>query len=292
MTSIYPITPPPPAARGQVQKLFSDMNVLSGFMDQSHLMMIIGEYFNDQIPVNQQQILQSAQASRDFVATLPPFTGGSAEVRSISHPYIQTLVSDPVFQSAFGSTIHRFAYIDPLKIIALQPWIEPRQDSVPSDELDLLKFALPNHFEVPAEISFIQPQGPIQILSSNPMFQGLAIEFDSTSGKVSLGPPKHLNLTQVRHFQGKYYLFNGYHRLADAIRSGITEFPCILIEAFSPADLLLNDKRFFNLGYLTGLTRPPLVSDFHTNASLATRIRERRYGMIVELGIKPINIGI
>lgn len=292
MTSTYPIPSQPPAVRGQVQKIFNDIKVLAGFTDHNHLMLIIGEYFNDQPSANQQQILLEAQNARNFVSTLPPCVPSQAETRPITHAYIQTLVSDPVFQASFGGMVHRFAYIDPMKVIALQPWIEPRNDPVPSEELELLKFALPNTFELPAEINFIPPQGPIQILSSNPMFQGLAIDFDNINGKVTLGPPKHLNLTQVRHFQDKYFLFNGYHRLADAIRLGVTEFPCLVVEAFSPADLLIQDPRFFGFGYLSGLARPPLVSDFSNQAAIMTRTRERRYGMIISLDIKPINIGI
>jgi hypothetical protein len=292
MTSTYPIAPQPPAVRGQVQKLFNDMKVLAGFTDHNHLMSIIGEYFNDQSPALQQQILLEAQNARIFVSTLAPFVVSQAEIRPITHQYIQSLLADPIFQANFGGMIHRFAYIDPMKIIALQPWIETRDDSIPSDELELLKFALPNTFELPAEINFIPPQGPIQILSSNPMFQGLAIDFDNINGKVTLGPPKHLNLTQVRHFQGKFYLFNGYHRLADAIQLGVSEFPCLIVEAFSPVDLFIQDPRFFNFGYLNSLARPPLVSDFSNQATIMTKIRERRYGMIISLDIKPINIGI
>lgn len=292
MTSTYPIPLQLPAVRGQVQKIFNDIKVLAGFTDHDHLMGIIGEYFSHQSPANQQQLLLDAQNARNFANTLPPFVPSSAEIRPITHSYIQTLVSDSVFQASFGGMVHRFAYINPMKVIALQPWIEPRNDPVPSEEIELLKFALPNTFELPAEINFIPPHGPIQILSSNPMFQGLNIDFDNINGKVTLGPPKHLNLTQVRHFQGKYFLFNGYHRIADVIRLGVTEFPCLVVDAFSPADLLIPDQRFFSFGYLNGLARPPLVSDFSNQATIMTKIRERRYGMIVSLDIKPINIGI
>jgi hypothetical protein len=155
-----------------------------------------------------------------------------------------------------------------------------------------MKFALPNQWEVPAEINFIPPQGPIQILSSSPMFQGLSIDFDFPNGKVQLGPPKHLNLVQVSHFQGKYYLRNGYHRIADAIFAGIREFPCLLIEAFNPLEVQLTGQNFFNFGYVVNLPRPPLVADFNTPAAIQTKTRERRYGMIVKLDISPINIGI
>jgi hypothetical protein len=292
MPSTYPIAPQAPAVRGQVQRIFNDIKVLAGFTDPNHLMSIISEYFNTLDLPNQQPILQNADAARRYVAALTPLATIQTEIRPITHAYIQTIINDPIFKAAFGAMQYRFCYINPAQIIALQPWIEPRNDPVPTDELELLKFALPNEWDIPAEINFIQPLGPIQILSSNPMFQNLSIEFDGANGKVSLGPPKHLNLTQIKHFQGKYYLFNGYHRMADAIRTGVVEYPCLMIEVFSPAELMIPDPRFFNFGYVSGLFRPPLVSDFGTQASILSKARERRYGMIVSLDIKPINIGI
>lgn len=119
MTSKYPIPPQAPAVRGQVQKLFSDIKVLAGFTDHTHFMSIIGEYFNDQPLAIQQQLLLQAQNARNFVRTLPPFLPSPVETRPITHQYIQTLVSDPVFQASFGRTVYRFAYIDPMKVIAL-----------------------------------------------------------------------------------------------------------------------------------------------------------------------------
>ncbi len=285
------IVPPTPAIRGQIQRTYNDINVLAGFADQNHLNQIIGEYILT-LPLNDQNVIsQNAETARQFVAALPPKANFNAEIRPINNPYIQTILNDPIFQNSFGRNQFRFAYINPHDVIALQPYIEPRIDNVPTDELELLKFSLPTTWDIPTEINFVQPNGPIQILSSAPTLQGLSIEFDNINGRVMLGAPKHLNLTQVKHFQGKYYLINGYHRMADAIRQGLTEFPCIVVEAYSPGDFL-TPPNFFGFGYVSALQRPPLISDFTTNASINTKARERRYGMIISLDIKPINIGI
>lgn len=291
MNSGNSIVPPSPAIRGQIQKTYNDINILAGFTDPNHLMQIINEYYLSIPHPDQQILLQSADAARQFVATLPVQGNFQVEIRQITNAYIQTIINDPIFQSSFGMSQYRFMYINPFNVIALQPWIEQRRDTVPTEELELLKFALPNVWDIPAEVNFVQPSGPIQILSSNPSLQGLSIEFDNINGRVMLGAPKHLNLTQVKHFQGKYYLINGYHRMVDAVRQGITEYPCIVVEAFSPGDFITHPN-FFNFGYASSLQRPPLISDFTTRASIDTKARERRYGMIVSLDVKPINIGI
>jgi hypothetical protein len=291
MNSGNSIVPPSPAVRGQIQKTYNDINVLAGFTDSNHLMQIVSEYYLTLTPTAQQLILQNAESSRQFVAKLPAITNFEVEVRPINNPYIQTIINDPIFQNSFGGNQYRFFYINPFNVIALQPWIEPRKDKVPNDELELLKFALPTSWDTPAEVNFVQPNGPIQILSSNPTLQGLSIEFDNINGRVMLGAPKHLNLIQVKQFQGKYYLLNGYHRVVDAIQQGLTEIPCIVVDAFSPGEFI-TAPNFFGFGYASALQRPPLVSDFMTTASIDTKARERRYGMIVSLDVKPINIGI
>src|SRR5262249_25152556 len=151
--------------------------------------------------------------------------------REIHHPHVDSIVSQPVFQQTFGQRPYQFAYVDVRQLVALQAWVEPRADSIPTREDDLLAFALPLNWDVPAEVSFIQPSGPIQILTSSPSLQGLHLEFDALTGTVKLGAAKHLNLIQVTHWNGRHYLRNGYHRVVDAIGAGIFELPALVNQA-------------------------------------------------------------
>ena len=278
--------------RGQVQKTFIDNLVLAGFTDDNHFRNIIGEYFQSLSPADQQILMDSVHSAQTFVKGLPPFTPSNVELREISTEHTDSVKADPVFNDSFGNKSFRFAFVDPRQLIALQPWISPRHDPTPDDEVKLLEYALPREWEVPAEINFIPPKGPIQILSSSPTFHGLSVDFDFANGKVLLGPPKHVNLIQVSRFQNKYYLRNGYHRVADAIANGVNKIPAIVVEAFNPGEVQLKGQNFFGFGYVANLPRPPLVADFSTKAAVSTKIRERRYGMIVNLDISPINIGI
>lgn len=292
MVTHNPIPVPTSTPRGSVQKTFVPAKILSGFTDLNHFQLLSGEFLATLDANEQSKIINEAQATRVFVSQLPPFQPQPIVIRDITSPHVQAIQADPLFTQIFGQRPHKFCYVDPSKIIALQAWIEPRADKVPTGEDALLEFALPRSWDVPAEVSFIQPTGPIQILSSNPGLQGLAMELDLSAGKVMLGAPKHLNLVQVVNFQGRYILRNGYHRVSDAIIAGLPEFPALVIEAFTPNEAALQGNTAFNFGYVLGLPRPPLVSDFNTPAALTTKVRERRYGVIVNLDIKPINIGI
>ena len=286
-------TPVPAAApRGAVQKTFVPAKILSGFTDENHFQLLAGEYLATLSEQSRARVLAEAAASRTFVSQLPPFLPQEIIVREITGAHVDGIRADPLYQQFFGQRPNKFCYVNPSGIIALQASIEPRADRVPPTEAELLEFALPRRWDVPVEVSFIQPSGPIQLLSSYPGFQGLTLELDQAASKVLIGAPKHLNLVQVMHFQQRYYLKNGYHRVADAIAAGIQELPAVVVEAFSPMEIILVGAVFFNVGYVMNRPRPPLVQDFHTAAAITTQVRERRYGVIVNLDAKPINIGI
>lgn len=292
MTTNSPAQIPMAAPRGAVQKIFVPAEILAGFTDPGHFNILAGEYLATILDRERIDILGKAQAARDYAKTLPPFANGPAVLRELANSHIDAIRADPLFAQSFGRLPHKFAYVDLRELVALQAWVEPRFDPVPKDEDSLLELALPRTWDVPAEVSLIPPTGPIQILSSNPAMQGLAVELDPTSGKVMLSAPKHINLVQVVQFNGRYYLRNGYHRATDALRSGLNELPAIVIDAFTPDQVAVPGHGTFNFGYMLNQSRPPLVRDFHTGASITARLRERRYGMIVNLDVKPINIGI
>lgn len=291
-SSTTTVTPPTAAPRGAVQKTFVPATILSGFTDHRHFGMLADEYLASISSEEKAKVLAKADATRQFVTQLPPFNPPQVELREIAHSHVAAIQGDPIFAQTFSSMAHRFRYVDPRGIIALQASIEVRSDVVPRDEDALLEFALPRTWDIPVEISFMPPLGPIQILTSNPGLRGLGVELDQPSARVLLTAPKHLNLVQVVQLQGRYFLRNGYHRVADALHSGVHELPALVVDAFSPDDIALPGVGMFNAGYVLGLQRPPLASDFFTAAALTTKVRERRYGVIVSLDVKPINIGI
>jgi len=281
------------ATRGDVQKTFVKANILSGFADPNHFGLLANEYLSGLSQTDRDAVLAAAGKTREFVSKLPALAPQQTVIRDITGGHVDAIRADPLFGQFFGALPHRFCYINPSSVIALQAWIEPRSDRVPTEDAALLEFALPRKWDTPAEVSFIAPMGPIQILSSSPVMQhGLAIELDPATQKVFLGAPKHINLVQVKHFQGRLFLQNGYHRVADAIKAGCKEFPALVVEAFQPEQVAVPGAGTFNIGYVLSQQRPPLVADFRTAAALDTQVRERRYGVIVSLDFKPINFGI
>lgn len=285
---------PREARRGSVTQTYEPVTVLGGFMDDQHFQAFAQEHLLTLTKRQQTSLLNKVQKARDFANGLPPLDPTGTEIRPLDRSAYAKLEKDEVFASIFGNVSHRFAWVQPSKLVALQTFVKVQEEHVPSDEAELLAFALPQDWRVPAEISFIPPFGPIYIVTSSPQIAGLQIRMDAKKGQVVLEPPSHVNLINVVQLAGRYYLRNGYHRVAGAIAAGITELPALVMDANQPADAELANLGLagFNIGHSIGLARPPLVSDFGGKACVEISMREKRYGASVSLQISPLNIGI
>ncbi len=292
MTTKTSMPPSKVAQRSKVQKTFVSAKLLSGFTDTNHFRMLTGEYLASLSADKRQRFEDEANAARQYVAGLAPITFANAELQPITGAYVDAIKLDPVFQRTFGMLPYRFAEVDLKQLIALQPWVEPRHDKVPKNKKKLLEFALPRKWDVPTEVSVIQPQGPIQVLTSDPALQNMEMEFDQATGKISLAASKHPNLIQVAHLAGRYCLRNGYHRVVDALEQGRQTLPALVWDSITPDQIALPGHGMFTIQYVFSIPRPPLVCDFATPAATLVKVRERRYGMIINLDIKPINFGI
>ena len=278
--------------RFQVQKTFVDARVLSGFMDDGHFRSFAGEYLASLDSAAQKEVLNLVEQSRAAAANLPVVDLGDAIARPLTGTYVDAIETNPTFQGSFRNRPHKFAWIRPETVVALQVHVKSRADPVPSGESELLQYTLPTKWDVPAEISLTPPLGPIYIMSSSPHMQGFEVQLDGAVGRVIIQPPKHINLIQVMHYSGRYYLRNGYHRLFDAVTARIAEIPALVVEALQPQDLNLPGFGAFNTGYTMGLPRPPLVSDFVGPEAIPIKMRERRYGVSIGLQVSPFNLGI
>jgi hypothetical protein len=265
--------------------------VLAGFTDPNHLQALIGEYLTTLDAVGQQQLLAAAQAAREATKTLPAVPLNDVVVRPLTAPVVNEMLADPLFVSTFQARPFGFHYVRADRLVAVQTTVNPRHDPVPDSEHDLLALCLPHHWEVPAEISFVPPAGPIQITSSSPTLQTVKIEMERTTGQVTLAPTPHINLVQVQEFNGRFYLRNGYHRVYDLLAAGRTEIPALVSQALAPQEVELGPAGF-GIGYTMGIARPPLVADFLGAAAIEAKVRERRYGVAINLDIKPFSIGI
>lgn len=282
------------AKRGEVTKTYHPVNVLAGFMDDQHFGGFAQEHLSELTKAKQQALFKKVETARTNVSVLTPVNYSDVEIRPLKAENYKKIVNNKEFKDIFGRLPYRFVWIKPEKLVALQVFVNSQQEDVPSSEKELVKYALPENWSIPSEISFIPPLGPISIVSSSPQLAGLEVKLNGKKGEVIIKPPTHINLIQIVQYGNRYYLRNGYHRTVGAISAGCKELPALVVDATQPAEVELANLGLagFSVVHSAGLARPPLVSDFCGNGSIDIPMREKRYGASVSLQISPINIGV
>ena len=280
--------------RGVVIKSFHPVKALAGFMDDAHFQAFAQEYLATLSEEAKADLLAEADRARTIATALPPHPDFSVESRPVDPEVSEQFTKDETFRAVFGGQAYHFAWVRLENLVALQVFVNAQEEDVPSTESALTEFSLPGEWSVPAEITFIPPLGPIYIVSSSPHLVGLRVRTEVEAGQIIIEPPTHINVVQVMHFNGRYYLRNGYHRVVGALRAGVTELPALIVEGNQPAEVELANMGPSGFGVLPSmmLPRPALVADFNGTATVEIRMRERRYGASVSLQISPVNIGV
>jgi hypothetical protein len=279
-------------ARPAFQQTFTEARILAGFMDPNHFQMLTGDYLASIEPAERDRILREAEDARRIVAGWPQAVLGPVEVRPVKGPLVDELLADPLVREMYRSFTFDFQFVRADRVIALQSTVSPWHAAVPATEAELLAYCLPHQWEVPAEITCVQPGGPIQIVSSSPALRGLKVGLDETGGRVLITPTPHINLMVVQEYNGKYYMRNGYHRAFDLLAAGVLEIPMLVIRVVAEQLAEFGTQSPFNPKYVMGLARPPLLTDFASPAAVQAKVRARRYGLLVNLDIKPFTVNI
>ena len=282
------------SARGRVTESYKEVSVLAGFMDDAFFRAFAQDHLLSVDRGEVQELLDAAEDARRFVAGLEETDLSHVETRPVDGRTAARIENDETFRSAYSGVPHRLSWIDPSKLVALQVSRQVGNECVPTDYQGIIDYALPTDWTLPAEISYVPPFGPIYLISNSPQLSGIQLSIDRMTGQILLGPNLQINLIQVVHFQGRWYLRNGYHRVVAAIEAGLSEIPALVVDAQTAAEVELTNLGLAGLSLSTsiGMRRPALVTDFASDASVVILMREKRYGACVSLQVTPINIPV
>jgi hypothetical protein len=278
----------------EVTKRYQDVSVLAGFMDDNHFYSYATELIETLDHAQVEALFARVERARQAAAKLGTIDFQQVELRPINHSRVAALEADERFQADYYGCSYRFCWVNARNLVALQTFLRSGHDPAPSSGDALIDYALPHTWDVPAEICFTPPYGPIYILSSSPHVDGVNISVDKSKGQIILGAPPHLNLIHVAHFGGRYYLRNGYHRVCEILAAGCDEIPAIVMDYYDPSQVELANlgAGAFAVSHLMNLERPPLVADFGTGASIDIEMREKRYAASITLQMSTITIPI
>ena len=103
---------------------------------------------------------------------------------------------------------------------------------------------------------------------------------DTTIATVSFDLKSNPNFVYVAHFEDRYILKNGYHRVYQLLKAGETHVPAVVIEAESYDETGAEQDGFFDRELVMS-ERPPLLTDYETPA--AVTISRRTTNRIVRI---------
>lgn len=264
--------------------------VLAGFMDRPHMEQVVGEWLNTRTDTRRARFWQEWDAAQEVVRGMPGVDNWSVfehgPTETIARKHAELLSREDVTKSFTGANTS-VRWVDLRRVIAIQPNVQTVPEAVPSDEDALIDYCLPVPRSTPCEVnvSFAPPIGQVMFLGDVPYMNSM--NMDARDGKLTVSPALHVNFLQVVDFQGKSFLMNGYHRAYSLLQAGRNVVPAWVVENRPP---VLAGPGFFNVGYLMGRSRPPLLQDFFGPASISSEQRQRRYGMLMRFEIAPFNV--
>lgn len=215
---------------------------------------------------------RAAVAARETYAPVNPL------IDPASQSGLDVVAARPEVQATFQPHRWRVALANLEHVLAFQKTIKTedldrRLAPVVEDADKLLELCLPTEQPAPPQGAFGDADGKgFTISSQNPNLRivgGQLHEADVSAGPggssmtmqaITLLVNFGTSYLQVAHYNGRYFLRDGYHRAAGLIRAGITVVPCIFIDARSFEEVNPG-QGMFTYETMFG-PRPPRLIDF------------------------------
>lgn len=211
--------------------------------------------------------------------------------------HIDAFVNDPHFQASRGDhpedswdikmvPIENLVTFQPaVTKTAYQTDLSTTTDTV----TDLLEFALPVDAAPLVEDQRIRDtffsgwqfvtRSP-NVHLSGPYHSRSSTDDDTVLATVSFELKSNPNFVYVAHFEDRYILKNGNHRVYQLLQAGETHVPAVVIEADTYDETGANQSGFFDRGLVMG-DRPPLLTDYET--PIAVSIDRRATNRVIRL---------
>lgn len=217
-------------------------------------------------------------ARHSAVATRAQFLGGDPIVQE-DRTLLDQAVARPEVQEILQSTNGSVEWVDMRKVVSVQKRIttdglNARVSSASQDKVVLVELCLPAAHDVAplpvlgsvgehgATLSSLNPN--LRVYQMIPMMQEVRNSPELPAHKVQgvmvlFGIPS--SYVSVVRYHGRYFLRDGYHRVAGLLKAGITTIPALVNDA-STFDYVSPPKQDLFRYEVAMSGTPPLVGDF------------------------------
>src|SRR2546428_6110052 len=200
------------------------------------------------------------------------------------------------FRQVYGERAVRFVTVKPDRLAAFQFQVRAGGRELSRDPSLVLDECLPKDFRLDADIEILgnPGTGAFQIGVTTDFLGPVlgSVRIDRPRNAVELPFIPNRNSLQVTHFQNRYWVHNGYHRIYNLMALGVDRIPCIIFEADAPIEVVGNVLDLQSFGKLCSMPRPPLLEDFLSKAALKLPRRRHRHILVanIQLGNEQVPI--
>ena len=240
------------------------------------------------------------KAANDSITPSQAFDDSAVELTDLPDEdgiaeHVDAFVNDPHFQASRGDQPKEsweIKLVPIANLVAFQPAVTQTayETDLSSTEstLDLLEFTLPVDAAPLVEDQRIRDTffSGWQFVTRSPNVHVSGPHHsrsdgdDTTIATVSFDLKSNPNFVYVAHFEDRYILKNGYHRVYQLLAAGETHVPAVVIEADTYDETGANQSGFFDRDLVMS-DRPPLLTDYET--SIAVTISRRTTNRIVRV---------
>lgn len=240
--------------------------LLAGFVPVEEAMQLLHARVPDPVP-STAELRTLVEARHRAVAERPAFRPVDPVLVADRTP-LDAVAARPELHQAFEGQRWTVEWVDMRQVIAVQKEIitsglDGRVQAAARNRAALLELCLPAEPET-AEIAFnLDPdRRGMTLVSANSNLRLTGIGRQQGAIVIGFGLPA--GFLNVGRHQGRYYLRNGYHRVAGLVRAGVTAFPAVVTDVDSYPDLARGEGIFPE--EITRWTAPPLLGDFWDDA--------------------------
>jgi hypothetical protein len=234
----------------------------------------------EQTPQAQAELRRQLDARCQAVARRADFHPEDVVLRGDRKP-LDEIAAREDLQAGFKGQRWSVEWVDMRKVVAVQrevitDGLEQRVLVAGQDQAALLDLCLPAAPES-AEVEFnMDPdRRGITMVSPNPNLRLTGLGHQTGAVVIRFGIPAG-DVTVVR-FQGRYYLRNGYHRVAGLVQAGVTTVPAVVTDTDTFENMVVGDGGFG--GEVATWRVPPVMTDFwDETVSMASARPIRRTG--------------
>ena len=248
--------------------------ILYGWLNDDEAASYLAQIAKD--PNHYQSLIDRHQAMKSNIAQRQQYDASSAELADESGWGLDDVRQQPGIAALIAQDF-RIGLVDVNQIIAIQKSVkltglDERIQLAATNKASLTELCLPTDI-THSPRALVDPDGRAITLSSpNPNFRIMDMRMDEVDYSIAPGSPAikmHAvsivvgatqSFVHVTHYNGRYYLKDGYHRSVGLLRANTSAIPCLISEALSLEQLAIGSGGI-SVDVLLG-DHPPTLSDY------------------------------